>query len=387
MFNILQVQAAFAKLVGFKQPNDPSYPPVNSVLSSSDTGMFIQHPLCSIENLYNAGPEFAGFTNPTVLTVKFNEYLQGIYNESCTMLIAKLLEMKKIQDSAKSLLESQVLYTGFGFGGDKIIRKSRFVGYRINTSLKQNVMVILNQIGFQIDTAQTVKFYLYHSSQINPVAEIEVVISRANSFNWYDSLNKFLLSHMMGNNNSNGTFYFGYYEDDLIGQVIRMDKSLQSPPCASCSYADTDAYNAWSKFVGIQAISVEAEFLDLEERTIFDLTKIVDVSSNNWGINLNITAVCDLTSFFTRNKRAFTDALAKQIELNIFTKIAYSTRINSISDKTKGLAMADLDATSESSYLNAEYKPALKALSVDFSGFDSNCLPCQHNKGIHVSAI
>lgn len=388
MFNIIQIQSCFEKLVGFKPAKDPSYPTVIPELKSPITGMFVKHQLCTIENLYNACPEFAGFaTNDSDLNLKFNNYLKEIYADSCTALVAKLIEMKKIKDSAKGLLEDQSLYSGFGFVGEKIIKHSRLVGFRIDTSKRNNMMAIINKIGFQVDTAQTVKFYLYHSSQVEAIATLDVVVSRANSFAWQDAANSLLLSYMQGNQNSDGTFYLAYYEDDVQGQVIKMDKSLQKPPCLSCSKTDTDYFNAWSKYIGVHAFYVETPYLDLADRTMFDESKVNLVSNTNFGINLNITTACDLTNFFCSNKRAFTNALARQIELDMINIIGYTTRTNAIADKTKGIAMADLDANQKSSFLNAEYLPALEALSIDFSGFDANCLPCQRSQSGNISAI
>lgn len=389
MFNISQIQACFSKLVGFNQPNDLSYPTVEVSLNTPVTGMFVNHPLCSIENLFNAGPEFAGFaannTNEKVATA-FNNYLRNIYKKSCTALVAKLLEVKKINDNAKSLIENQQLYTGFGFIGDKIIKKSRFVGYQIDTAKMSNIMVMISKIGFQVDEVQDVKFYLYHTSQSIAVKEITMTIGRASSFSWTDDLSDVLLSYMNGASNAGGFYVFGYYEDDIEGQVISMDKTLQNAPCASCSYADINAFNAWNRFVGLRAIQVTETNIN-DDRSLFDIAKIEYVNNTNWGMNLSITTACDLTQFFCSNRNAFTDALSKQITLSIINEIAYSTRLNSISDKTKGLAMADLDVESKSSFINFEYEKAIKALNVDFTGFDSNCLPCRRNSGITYSSL
>lgn len=389
MFNITQIQSCFAGLVGFRQPNDPSYPEIIPELNEPITGRFVSHKLCTIENLFSAGPEFNGFSNvttPAELKTVFNDWLTKIYNDSCTDLVSRLLQMKKINDAAKSLIENQQLYTGFGFVGDKVIKHSRFVGFQIDTKKKNNLMVILSKIGFQVDEAQTVKFYLYHTSQVDAIKDVDVVITKASSFTWKDTLNNLMLSYMDGDQSSEGFYIFGYYEDDLEGQAIKMDKTLQSAPCLSCSYADTNAFNAWNKYMGIRAIEVPQSALDPDKK-IFDVSQMKYTNNTNWGINLSVTTICDLTQFFCSNRLSFVDALSQQIALNMINVIAYSTRINSISDKTKGLAMADLDVDSKSSFVNFEYQKALDALNVDFSGFDSDCLPCRRNSGIKYSAI
>lgn len=389
MYNITEIQKAFKGLVGFRQPNDPYYPEVNSDLSEPITGMFLSHPLADVETLFNAGPDFKGYDpEPTEeqLDEIFNKYLQNIYDDSCTDLVSKLIQVKKVRDSARSLLEQQELYTGFGFVGDKIIKHSRFVGFQIDIRKKRNLMAIISKIGFQVDEIQTVKFYLYHTSQVEPIKTFDFVVTRASSFNWADAGAKMMLSYLDGNTNSNGFYFFGYYEDDIQGQAIKMDKNLSKSPCLSCNAADLNYYNAWSKYIGIASISVESEFID-EDRNIFDVSKVVYVDNSNWGINLSITTACDLTVFFSQNKLEFVDALKEQITLNILNKVAYSKRLNGITDKTKGLAMADLASDDKSSFLNQSYKVAIDALRVDFSGFDRDCLPCMANRGVTVGAI
>lgn len=388
MFNITQIQSCFSGLVGFKSTQDPQYPVIINELKSPATGKFVSHPLCNVENIYNSGPDYTGFItigeSEQLRDVAFNETLTEIYNESSANLVSKLIEMKKINDDAKMLLDSQELYTGFGYTADKVIKKSRFVGFQISTSRMRNIMVIISRLGFQVDTVQTVDFYVYHSSKSDPLYTIPFEILRGNSFSWKTDLQNIMLSYMSGVN-SDGVFYLGYYEDDLQGQAIRMDKTLQNRPCMTCSGADIYAFNAWSKYINVQAIEVDELYLQ-DDKTLFDTGKIEYTNGTNWGINLSISTVCDLTEFFCSNKASFTAALCNEITLNVITRIAYSTRLNGVTDKTKGLAMADLNLKDPSAFVN-EHANSLKALSIDFSGFDKNCLPCRKNSGMTFSAI
>lgn len=389
MFNITQIQAAFSNLVGFNQTNDPTLPTIESSLCTPITGKFLSQPLCTTENIFNICPDFAGFDNlqsDEDVAESFNNWLRNdIYKKACANLLSWMLETKKINYEAKSLLDSQQLYTGFGFMGDKIISQSRFVGFQINVLKKQNLSVAISRLGFQIDTAQTVTFYLYHTSQVEPIQTVEMVITRPSSFTWKDDLVDVVMGYMPGNINSAGSFIFGYYEDDIIGQVIKMDKNLNTQPCATCSYTDINYYNAWSKYVSFQAIEVPASGIN-EDRELFDLSKMVNSSNTNYGMNMALTATCDLTQFFITNRMLFTNALAQQMCLELVNKMAYTTRLNEVASSIKALAMADLDVSDPSSYIS-EVNKSRSALNVDFSGFDADCLPCRRNSGLSIGAI
>jgi len=427
MYNVRQLQACFANLVGFKQPNDPNYPKLSPALTTSTSGKFVQnsHALCSMENIYNIGPEFNLYeypdwvptndyftgdytkyegvvykylmdvegdpgnelpgTLPDVWKVAnpFEDWLIDLYNGSVANLVSSLLEFKKLNNVGRSLIESTELFTGFGMLEDKVVKRGRFCGFQIATTKAKSLLVRIDRIGFQCDTVQEVTFYLYHSSQVDPLGTFTVNITRANSFSWA-VVQDCMLSYIKGNLNSDGCFYLGYYEDELEGQAIFRDGNLMQP-CFSCGNSDVRLFNMWSKHMEIQSIVVLPAGIN-EDRTLFDERKIGYQYYQNFGINLSLTVLCDLTEFFCTNSAIFADCLTMQICLDILQQIAFNTRMNAISDKTKALAMADLDINLKSGSFKAEYIKMLMALDYDFSGFDSTCLPCNTRKGISYHA-
>lgn len=420
MFNISDLSTCFAGLVGFKQSNDPSYPVINSALSKSDSGLYVEgaHPLITQENIYAVAPEFGSFTypnwvtgvyplnaivlhsgkkyraiqdvtaeiaNPVTATTywleidPYNDWLLNIYNQSISQLCYDLINYKKIAGVGKSLLDSMRLYEGFGTLSSKIVKRDRFVGWEVYVNNIENISIQINKLGFQGDTANPdFHLYLYHSSQKEYLKRVQINFDKPSSFQWKE-LEDVILNFYSANHDTDGVFYIGYYENELLGQAITREMNISSAPCAGCDRYNIDAFNKWSKRVKLKAISIDSSYLD-EDKHLFDTSKVIEHADTNFGMNLAITVKCDLTDFFCSNKSLFADALQKQVALNILNKMAFSTKINVLSDKVRGLAMSELDEREESGSFKMIYIKSLKALNIDFSGFNHDCLPCYTNR-------
>lgn len=415
MTNAVEIQKCFAGLVGFFQPDDPTYDNIDTSLTTSLSGKYIQttHPLCTLENLSNCAPQFDTFTYPAwdnaqnysvntrvvfsgdVYQSKtpvvsggtdpatntdgwakidpFSEWLNRIYKSSCDKITTELLKFKKIKNVGRSILDSQRLYDGFGLPQDRIVKRGRFVGMELSITRIESIQIRLDQIGFQFDTAQTIELYIYHSSRKQPIAIVPVVLEGGSSFEWHDQTN-LILSYLSKMHDTTGRFYIGYYEDDIDGQAINRLMNI-SRPCYGCSGYNVNAFNSWSKFLKINTFEVPETALNVD-KSLFDLTKISYSTDTNYGLNFSITALCDMTAFFCKNKMLFADALAMQTCLDLLQEIAFNTRINYTSDKIKATAAAELDPDPKSGSFRALFVKSIMALDLDFSGFDSSCLPC-----------
>jgi hypothetical protein len=423
MFNSARLQQCFAGLVGFKQPSDPNYALIDADLTVSSSGRYIQtaHPLCTLENIYNTAPEFDKYVYPawvagsystsTVvvhLGVKykanadvvladaapgispkwtaidpFSEYLRDIIKSSIVELTSDFLTAKKADETQRSIIDSLKLYDGVGPLTDLIIKHGRFVGFEITLSSQEGLQVQFDKLGFQSNTLQaSLNFYLFHSSQKAPLKVFDLNIQTADAFAWSelaDAILKFYDTH-----DTQGAFYFGYFESDLTGQAVRKIQNF-TKPCLTCSSYDIRSYEQWSRYVNIRPVYFETSYLD--GTNLPNLNGRTYASDTNWGMNLSMTVNCDLTEFFCKNKALVADALAMKISLKFLDVLAFNTRIGAIADKTKGLAMAELDDNEQSGSFNAKYFRRLKALSFDFSGLSSACMPHEKRLGITYSSI
>lgn len=379
MYNAAQLQEAFAGLVGFAQKVEASYSDIPAPLLASASGRILAmvHPLCTIENIDNCAPEFA-------TVQRRNDWLLSIYNAGVVDMVSALIRWRKLEQANKTLLDSMVLYDGIGMFTDKIIKSGRFCALELHVSSQRGLQAFIDAIGLQADTVQDVPFYLYHSSVSEPIKTFTVSVQQQSSFN-FAPVQDAMLSFYDKSHNASGVFYLGYYESDLVGQAYNRSYDWLKGPCNTCgSLYNTQAFNTWSKYVKIRAVSFPASALQVD-KTLFDTTKGVQ-DGGNFGLNLSLSVACDLTEFFTLHKGLFADALAMQICLKLLAVIAYSTRMNAIPDKAKALAMADLDASARDSFA-AKYAEELKALAVDFSGLNSACMPSQSKNTVRYSAV
>lgn len=112
----------------------------------------------------------------------------------------------------------------------------------------------------------------------------------------------------------------------------------------------------------------------------------------NYGINLEVSAYCDLTDFIIKQRAMFQDVLAKQVAIDFLREFAFNpnVRTNRHSINASKLdIITELDGDSSSmrqSGLSYELEIALKALSISTQGLDRVCLPCVNN-GIKYRTI
>lgn len=426
MYNAAALQSDMKGLVGFAPAFDPSYPELPAELLASDSGRILQyiHPLCTIENAYNVAPEFDKYLYPA-WTAKayaagaivahsgknyiainaaaegeaspdgnahfkeytgFADWLTAIYNASVVELFANFIRLRKLNYQNRTLLESTILYDGIGSFTDKIIKEGRFVFLAIDPSPQQGLQVQIHKLGLQADTAQDLTLYLYHSSALDAIATFDISVAKASTFNW-QAINAAILKFYEATHNTSGSFYLGYYESDLSGQAFKREYNWITGPCSTCGGQEWNAqnFNKWSKYIKIRAGYVPASALGVDKQ-LFNESKVVFDAANNWGLNLALSAACDMTELFLLHKEFFADALAMQICIKILSQIAYTTRMNAIAAETKAVAMADIDAGEKDSFLNRFFSE-LEAVNLDFSGFNSACMPTTIKNSVRYSAV
>lgn len=409
------IKAGLRGLVGFYPSEDPAYPSIDSALRTSLSGMYVDHKLITVENMYNVCPEFSNFTYPawatgsdyvifdvvthssityrakddiTNSTVSpntdtanwevidaFSAWLLRKYDDACINLVNNFVTYKKFHRIGKSLLEMQELYRGPGQTTSLIIKHGRFVGYQIDITNSLGLMMSINKVGFQCTATQAeLNFYLYNSSTTEPVV-FPVAITKVGGFDW-KTLTSAVIGYMRENYDSQSSYFIGYYEDDLVGQAIQKDFDISRAPCMTCDDYNINQYDKWSKYTGIRAMYVNADYLQ-PDNSLFDLSQVQYIYNTNWGMNLSISVQCDITPVLLDNKLLFASVLAKQISLDLLNEIAFTTRIGTIAAETKRLAMAELDPRSKSGSYMSLYMQDLESMIVDFSGFNRACFPLE----------
>lgn len=427
MIRIADIQDKMLHLVGWKQSYDLSDIMLSSNLTQTESGMYFQqiHPLLTLDNLRSIAPDFQNFnwqvhdankayksgevvrvddslykaiqdvpaetdildseywteTNP------FSEWLEEKTKASIVKLVNKFINMKLADKATKSLIENKILFDGTGRLTNKIENRNKLVGFEIDTVRSKGVTVKIDKIGLQMTEPGSYNLYIFHSSNPEPIYTLTFEKTKANSLEWFKPKDDILLPYESTNTDAGGSWYLVYKQSELPenAQAIYKDRDWSTGPCKACSRSEFLAYQAWSRYIEVHPfyISEDEEFNPETMNFTYD---------KNYGINLEVSAYCDLTDFIIKQRAMFQDVLSKQVAIDFLREFAYNPNVrtnrHSINaSKLDILVELDGDANSmRQSGLSYELDIALKALSISTQGLDRVCLPCVNN-GIKYRSI
>lgn len=427
MIRIADIQDKMLHLVGWKQSYDLSDIMLSSNITQTESGMYFQqiHPLLTLDNLRSIAPDFQNFnwqvhdankvyksgevvrvddslykaiqdvpaetdildseywteTNP------FSEWLEEKTKASIVKLVNKFINMKLADKATKSLIENKILFDGTGRLTNKIENRNKLVGFEIDTVRSKGVTVKIDKIGLQMTEPGSYTLYIFHSSNPEPIYTLTFEKTKANSLEWFKPKDDILLPYESANTDAGGSWYLVYKQSELPenAQAIYKDRDWSTGPCKACSRSEFLAYQAWSRYIEVHPfyISEDEEF----DPEIMNFTY-----DKNYGINLEVSAYCDLTDFIIKQRAMFQDVLSKQVAIDFLREFAYNPNVrtnrHSINaSKLDILTELDGDANSmRQSGLSYELDIALKALSISTQGLDRVCLPCVNN-GIKYRSI
>ena len=427
MIRIADIQDKMLHLVGWKQSYDLSDIMLSSNITQTESGMYFQqiHPLLTLDNLRSIAPDFQNYNWQVYDTNKayksgevvrvddslykaiqdvpaetdildtdywsetnpFSEWLEEKTKASIVKLVNKFINTKLADKATKSLIENKILFDGTGRLTNKIENRNKLVGFEIDTVRSKGVTVKIDKIGLQMTEPGSYTLYIFHSSNPEPIYTLTFEKTKANSLEWFKPKDDILLPYESANIDAGGSWYLVYKQSELPenAQAIYKDRDWSTGPCKACSRSEFLAYQAWSRYIEIHPfyISEDEEF----DPEIMNFTY-----DKNYGINLEVSAYCDLTDFIISQRVMFQDVLSKQVAVDFLREFAYNpnVRTNRHSINASKLdILTELDGDSNSmrqSGLSYELDIALKALSISTQGLDRVCLPCVNN-GIKYRSI
>lgn len=215
-----------------------------------------------------------------------------------------------------------------------------FVGMRIQLANIQHLQVIFNQLGIFCTQEVNLPFYLYHTSQVLPVAEFRVNLTAADvgRFVWKDIENVTgdivtpIMNIVNNDYNSQGVFYFGFYTDDL-------------PTLEWKSYEWFGYYSSnitgfyagdWQYWFN-QIVPVRFSGSNINKPNIPNFGNYAYLSSGNYDnfapFNIRIVATCNYTYPVEQNPSLFDTFLLYSTVERVLQEIKLGTRKNE--NKTK----------------------------------------------------
>lgn len=381
MFKSEESRECLKKMIGWKDHYDlTEIPALNPDLKVSETGEFYQekHPALRLDLIKSTLPS----------NRDLEEYLEEVEDSAITELLREIVTMKQMDKVGKEIVANDIIVNSEGFRDKKIINEGRFVGVRFRLEHEIGIKATINRLALQLTNAQNpLKIYVYHSHREEPLKEIDFVSTKLNSFNWME-----VALDLMADDKelSGGSFFIGYYQDDLIGQAIQYDKlNWKTGFCGTCDGGSAlRRYTSVSRHCNMRSFYVPANSLD-SNRKMFDPDSIIESDTTNWGFNFNVSIKCDLTNFWCDNRLSLVNALGLRVTYKILKDISYSTQINHIEEQLKMMIIRDLEGDKETNYINIadQYQKALKAVKFDHSAINSVCLPCSVNSGVRYGVV
>jgi hypothetical protein len=423
----------FQDAVRFRQEDDPSLPQLPADLVDPSTARLIHHPLLTMENLRDTAKDYANFdvskipawniattysigdqvsftdgfsytslvdsnlgNSPDASPAewqqddRFADWLRTIRNEGIRNFWSSLINTHKEDRATKSLLDTLALFEAPGRINDQEVKTGRLVGFEIELLNQNGISVVLDRVMTQF-TGDTESFnlYLWHSSQEDPVAVIPVTHDKANSQKWTRLTADNILQYRDYDNDIlGGYFYLMYYEDDIASNAINSRYYFDRPPCRGCNTYNYNAYQNWSQFVRIKNVQVASGQIPANNK-LFDLNAVSYDIDSNYGLNLEISAYCEIKNYMVDQKVQFAEGIAQQIIVDLLREIANNVRQNYISEQVRDLARAALQGEN----LGGEGAMERLKTRIDAAVFElsdiqnSACIPCLPKKGMNYSSV
>jgi hypothetical protein len=426
MVNIATIKTALTGLIGFRNSADAIIAQIDADLTATSSGTYWDdvHSLLHTDNLYYVSPNFeamnySAYSTPTYNTgdkvisssiawqskvdnnqgntpavgsyweTCFSAWLRDRSEASMAKLFNKLFANKKLSGSTKSLFENRMLFEGDGKLSDTIVKSSRVVGLAIKPRNVNNIRVIIKQLGLQMTAAQTdLPIYLWHSSRKGYVTRQLVTTTGTNRFGW-QAMTNFNLDfvNFTDDIDAGGTWFVGYFESDLNGYAVNKAYDFYAGPCVGCSGSQNNVtlYNLWSKYVEIMPFYATPSGTDLPA-----IENINTDETTNFGLNLMLSVVPDVTEIITNNLTLITYPLGLQFAVDMLewmmTNPAVRTNQSRINISKEFIASQLYSDQAGNKGLRREYEEAVESLAYDLSNI-SAALPDNKPSGLSYGAI
>ena len=249
------------------------------------------------------------------------------------------------------------------------------------------VTLKIHKIGFQaIGATGKVKFYLFHSSQKDPIKTFEAEFTNTSGgFQWF-SFDDLFLPYISDGTDSGGAWFLCYYQDELpFGmEALNVSKDWSREPCGTCNIGSVEIWRQMTKYLQASPFCVVPPDDFSENPQMWDIAQTMYTNTMNYGINCEISIGCDLTDFIIEQRAIFANVVQRQVAVDTLRMMAMnpSVRVNrNQSNVSRMDILYELDGNSQSNRpqgLGYDLKKAYDALTLETKGLDRICLKCQN---------
>lgn len=257
--------------------------------------------------------------NSSSWETNLSNYLRIQHQYAVAECLAKTVVENNVERNLRSVWSFHNAFTRYTTPIQDTYSPNDFVGVIIQLTSLQNLELVINQIGLQVTDAQTIPFYLFHQSQIEPIASFEVVINggEVNKFVWKDVINivtnEPLRIPFYGETaDIGGVYYLGFFRDDIVGSVSIWEEARTILPYCQGSY--------------IRAFSTQFD----------NKPNLPNVGYYGWDnssnfytpFNLKLSTQLDYTVNVKQTAQQFYKAIQYEIACKLLMECATSGRVN-----------------------------------------------------------
>lgn len=435
MIRIPDIVAALQQLVGWRQ----SYNPIEAIdneLLQSESGLYYQdaHPLMTLNNIMAIMPDDFRFQYPEWNLITpykkgrkvgykgfvwvalqdnvgqeppandFNgdfsidfggeywraynfvsDYLMQQTQSGIAQMVQTFLQIKGLLRETKDLLERRTFFDGAGRLTNLQQNQGKLVGFEINPVRSMGVTAKIERIGLQMTGATgTVRVYLFHSSQVNPIKVADLNFTKENGgFQWF-TMPDWYMHYISDGNNSGGSWYLVYNQNDLPQgmQAVTATKDWSREPCMTCNPGSVAGWRELTKYLLISPFKTRAYETFEEYPELWDIEDNIYTNTCNYGLNVEVTVGCDLTDFIIEQRQMFATVLQRQVTANLLRTMAMNpdvrTNRNQSNVSMQGI-LYELDGNPQGreTGIGYELRKGYDALDLNTRDIDRICLTCR----------
>ena len=323
------------------------------------------------------------------------DYLNMQVDKGITQMLQRFTADKSILGENKPLLERRAFFDGAGRINATLANSHNLVGFEIVPVRSMGVITRIEHIGFQ-GTGATgdITFYIFHTSQKDPIYTYTFSFTNTNGgFQWFTPEEPLILPYINGTNDAGGAWLFCYNQDDLPQglEAINVSKDWSKEPCGTCGIGDYRAWKEITKYLQISPFKTQAPTTFAEFPEIPDVEQLKWTNTSNYGLNLEISVSCDLSTLMIDQRMLFANVLQLQVAYNLLRTMAMNpdVRVNrNQSNVSRMEILYELDGNTQGRRggLGYELDKAYRAIELDLRGIDRICLPC-NNHGVRYRTV
>lgn len=371
MFNYSTIITEGSDLVGWHQSNKTGATTLSSRFTAPSTGLYVDDlPGVDFEILEQALVEDYS---------DVNDYLQKIHESELYQLVFDMYSRNKEVLGSRDILNNFDVTNGIADYTDLATKNARFCGWLLTPRQSNDIKAVINKVGLQISTSETVSIYLFETSQQSAIATFDFTASSPLSLQW-KSVTDFIINYR-GDYGTGQSYLLGYFEHDPDNDLSTQLKGSAVEFEFDCG-CNSSPKKYFGKYVDIQPIVIENSKLNgVLLPNMNDITSYF--TSKSYGLYAKLNVTCDVTDVIVDNLTVLARAYQYKLAIRVLEDYLATVRINPNSDRAR---LVENRRIARNKYHNMlmgwtddtgyRHRGLVEDLTIDFSGLDNICLPC-----------